>query len=83
MWFALGCLVPFWGNIGAILYEPSVPAMPLIGKSPEYISVYTDVYLRESKRIRSKHAMGGCITNIAVSTISITALVIFAESVDN
>ena len=76
LWFALGCLFPLWGNVGALLYEPSVPTMPLIGKSPEYVAAYTDTYLSESKNKQSKSAMYGCITGTVIYTVSYVGFVV-------
>ena len=60
VWFLAGCLVPVWAIAGAYMVEPSVPTARLIGKSPEYVSFYTDTYKDEVKQTRITSAIGGC-----------------------
>ena len=54
--FAAGVLVPL---LWIRAYEPNLPPNRFIGKSPEYIDLYTDAYKKKAKSIRTKSAVGG------------------------
>ena len=47
--------------IGSLLFTPSPPAHRLLGKSPEYVLLYTDTYVRETKNQRGIYASVGCL----------------------
>ena len=63
MWFIGGCVFGLAGLGFAYIYEPTVPASRLLGKSPEYIAFYTDAYKAKSKKIQTNKAMQGCAVN--------------------
>ena len=46
-----------------------VPAGRLIGKSPEYVELYTDAYQRKLRLLKTKWAAAGAATGCAVPTI--------------
>ena len=54
--------------------EPQVPVHRLMGKSPEYIAVYTDEYHRAARHKQLGLSLGGCVFGsiafIALSLIS-------------
>lgn len=58
----------FFGCIGgsvilgvSFFYKPTPPVEKLIGKSPEYISFYTQTYQREKQMGNQIASAGGCI----------------------
>ena len=53
-------LIPIAGLIATYRYSPSLPAERLIGKSPLYVSIYTDAYQSQARSIRTKMAASGC-----------------------
>ena len=60
--FSVGVLVPF---IGIYYYQGSPPPERLLGKSPEYVEVYTKAYKGRSRWLRTSWAAigatgGGC-----------------------
>ena len=63
-WFWRGC----FGGVRALIqiYEPSPPAVRLIGRSPEYIAYYTDAYKAKASKLQSSAVKQGCITAGAV-----------------
>ncbi len=63
LWFGAGCMLSFWGIAGAYLILPSPKIKSILGKSSEYVAVYTDEYKSEAKRIQTKYAMEGCIAS--------------------
>ena len=69
MWLGVGCLLGLTGVLIAYLVEPSPSPMVLIGKSPEYVAVYTEIYRRKAKSLRTKYALYGCLGNVALSTV--------------
>jgi len=84
LWFFVGCL----GVIGiAIAYfaEPSPPPARLMGKSAEYVAIYTGAYKTEGKSVQGRHAIYGCLvgTGLIVAVYVVFFLVIFKTANDN
>jgi hypothetical protein len=63
-WFLIGCLTNLTGWLIAYIVEPSPPVSKLLGKSSDYIAVYTDAYKREGKKIQTKKAFTGCVVGV-------------------
>lgn len=76
LWFLGGCL----GNITVIIianvFEPTPPASRLLGKSPEYIAVYTDTYRAKATNLQTSRALAGCLTGTAVACVGYSFLII-------
>ena len=53
-------LIPIVGLTAIYRHSPSPPAERLIGKSPLYVSIYTDTYQSHARSIRMKMAASGC-----------------------
>lgn len=53
----VGCLVPL---ITVYNHKLTPPPERLLGKSPEYIDVYTDTYKTRTRQLRGQYAAGGC-----------------------
>ena len=47
--FISSCLLGSVGVVGAIAYNPLVPSEHLLGKSPEYVTLYTETYKKKIK----------------------------------
>ena len=60
-WMAAGCCIGVFGVILAAIVDPSPPVQRFIGKSPEYINIYTQEYQRSARRNQIESAVGGCI----------------------
>ena len=69
IWSLVGCFGGVLGVAGAYAIEPSVPPVKLLGKSPEYVSYYTQIYQQEVKSQRTKNAVLGCVGGYAVITV--------------
>jgi hypothetical protein len=83
LWFFAGCF-GLLGLLFAYIYEPSPPVMSLIGKSPEYVAIYTDCFKREAKSVQTKSAIRGCLVNGVVGIIFWVAIVAAAvDEIDN
>ena len=65
-WWTSGC-----GLIGFIMANRESQPSParLVGKSPEYVEVYTQVYKAKVKNLRISGAVPGCLTTIISSII--------------
>ncbi len=78
LWFLGGC----FGNITVIIianvFEPTPPASRLLGKSPEYIAVYTDTYRAKATNLQTSRALAGCLTGTAVACVGYSFLIIAA-----
>jgi len=73
MWFGAGCLLGVFGVLGAYIWEPSPPTVALMGKPPEYISVYIREYKKKAKSLQAKYALYGCITWSVIYLLSMSA----------
>ncbi|HZL20520.1 MAG TPA: hypothetical protein VFG23_22505 [Polyangia bacterium] len=76
LWFFVGCL----GIIGiAVAYfaEPSPPAARLMGKSAEYVMIYSTSYKSEGKSIQGRHAIYGCLVGTAIA-VAIYIIIVVA-----
>ena len=62
----LVCGLFLWG---AISYRSYPPPERLIGKSPEYIDVYTNVYKTRTRQLRRKYAVRGCGVVVMIGMI--------------
>lgn len=67
-----GCLAPSLGFSQGIADNISLPPTRLLGKSPEYISVYAAAYSEKVKKIRTNSMRNGCLLR------KVSCLVIFA-----
>ena len=66
LWFFGGCFGGILVIILANIHEPYPPASSLIGKSPEYVSFYTDAFRVKARTLQSSQAMRGCAANCIV-----------------
>ena len=71
--FGLGCC----GGLTVVALSQALPPRPsaqqLLGKSPEYVAVYTDTYIREKKRGSAEASFAGC----ALGTAALAATYLF------
>ena len=69
-------LIPIVGLTAIYRHSPSPPAERLIGKSPLYVSIYTDTYQSHARSIRMKMAGSGCsLVAVASGVLGFVALV--------
>ncbi|MBC8484844.1 MAG: hypothetical protein H8D45_02235 [Bacteroidetes bacterium] len=80
LWLAIGCLIGFVGVAVGYLIEPKPPQSALLGKSPEYVAVYTDAYQKKAKSIQGTQALYGCIANTVAWVAVYVLLIAAAES---
>ena len=72
-WYLFGCLgIGFCSPVvvgASFIYTPRVPTDRLVGKSPEYITSYTQTYQKERKSVQVKATIGGCLSSNTVAAI--------------
>ena len=82
LWFGAGCLLsglsfaplpggyslllPPIGLTGTYFYQPDPPVSRFIGKSPEYVGVYTQTYKSKRGNIQARWASAGCVSGCAI-----------------
>jgi hypothetical protein len=63
LWFFAGFFLSWIGIILGYVLNPSPDGARLIGKSPGYVSAYTDAYQSEGRSFQGIHAVYGCVTS--------------------
>ncbi len=76
LWFFAGCLIGVIGIAIAYFAEPSPPPARLMGKSAEYVAIYTGAYKTEGKSVQGRHAIYGCLVGTAVGVAIYIILVV-------
>ena len=88
LWFGTGCLIfglvflplPGWyscllppvGLTGTYFYRPAPPVSRLIGRTPEYVDVYTSTYKTKRGSVQASWSSAGCLSGgAAVGLLSI------------
>jgi hypothetical protein len=69
LWLGAGCCCGWLAVGAAYLMEPSPPASRLLGKSPEYVTAYTDTYVATGKSAQTSNAWTGCVVNALANTV--------------
>lgn len=62
-----GCILGPVAIASAYVHLPTPPAGRFIGKSPEYILAYTEVYESKARRLQVESAVVGCIGGSAAA----------------
>lgn len=82
-WLLIGAFLGILGYVIAMLVPPKAPASALIGKSPDYVTVYTEVYEETGKSIQMKKAMTGCLIGTGIQVALILVITLAAGSATN
>lgn len=69
-WGSAGFVCSFFAPIYAYLAMPEVPVGALLGRSPEYVDAYTQVYHQNARRRRIQASVIGCAVGSVVSSIT-------------
>ena len=78
--FAPNYFSPIVGMAVALIYSPSPPTERFIGKSPEYISAYTDTYKSKARWLQAQWAAGGAATGCGVSILGCFFSILSSDS---
>lgn len=70
LWLGAGCLFGIFGVGAAYLIEPSPSAIGLMGKSSEYVMVYTDCYKDKGRSVQTNKALIGCLVGAGVYAVT-------------
>jgi hypothetical protein len=76
LWFFAGCLLTWIGVVIAYVAEPSPPPARLLGKSPEYLAIYTTAYKAEGKSSQGRAALWGAATTLVVVIVLWVVIVV-------
>ena len=82
-WTILGCLSPVIAYLVAVSVKPAPPATALLGKSPEYVAMYTDCYSREAQGRKVSGVKTGCYINVAFIAAYVVLVIAAVESTTN
>lgn len=74
LWLGAGCLLGLTGILVGYLYEPTPPAVTLVGKDPEFVAVYTDCYKKYSRDKQFKTSIFGCVAGQASCCLLYTVI---------
>ena len=73
LWTSLSLIGLSGPACAALLHTPVVPPERFLGKSPDYINTYGQIYRRDVKRQRTTYAatgyLTGCLGSIAIATV--------------
>ena len=62
------CLLPPVGLAGTYFYQPNPPTERFIGKSAEYVAIYSETYKKERSRLQVFWSTAGCASGSVVIT---------------
>jgi hypothetical protein len=79
LWTGAGCLINIIGVGLAYLLKPAPPPERLLGKPSDYVTAYTDCYVKEARKDRAGKAWIGCGVAGGVALIGTVILVIAAQ----
>jgi hypothetical protein len=77
LWFFAGCLLGLIGVVIAVVAEPTPPPARMMGKSPEYLAVYTQAYRAEGKAAQLRSSLWG-VGTLVVGVVVLYVIVIVA-----
>ena len=75
IWFFAGCLLGVIGVVIAAVVEPTPPPTRMMGKSPEYLAVYTQAYKAEGKSAQLRASLWG-VGTLVVVVVALYAFII-------
>ncbi len=76
LWFFAGCILGLIGVVIAAVAEPSPPPARLMGKSPEYLAIYTQTYKSEGKSAQLRSSLWGIGTTVVVFVVIYVILIV-------
>ena len=76
---ALDVLFGILGLGASYVIEPNPNAFKFVGKTSDYVSVYTGCYRIEGKKIQQKKARNGCLTYAVVYLLIVRSLIAAAS----
>lgn len=71
LWMGMGFLFLYFAVGAAYVIVPNPPAQRLMGKSPEYVQVYTLAYRRQARAQQVINSLAGCVGVTALAGIAL------------
>lgn len=75
LWFFAGCLLGLIGVVIAAVSDPSPPLARVMGKPPEYVSIYTNTYRSAGHTAQLHSALWGCGATLIAEVVLIILIV--------
>ena len=79
LWYGAGCLFGILGLGASYVIEPNPNAFKFVGKTSDYVSVYTGCYRIEAKKIQQTKARNGCLTYVAAYLLFVRLITASAD----
>jgi len=76
LWFFAGCLLGLIGVVIAVVAEPTPPPARMMGKSPDYLTIYTQAYRSEGKSAQLRSSLWGLGTAVVVGVVIYVILIV-------
>ncbi|MXV82341.1 hypothetical protein F4Z98_03125 [Candidatus Poribacteria bacterium] len=70
-----GCLLGSVMVASAYMHMPTPPAERFIGKSPEYVLVYTTAYESRTRKLQVENTAGGCLAGSVASAFLVMSFI--------
>lgn len=83
LWYFAGCLLGVIGILIAYVAEPSPPPARMMGKSAEYLTIYTMAYKSEARSLQGRSAIYGTLTVLAVVVVIYVIVIVAVVKSDN
>ena len=74
-WFLMGCSLGVGGVFAATSNTPPVPVGMLVGKSAEYITVYTTNYQAKAMEIQRQSAISGTVVGTVTGVVVVVGCI--------
>lgn len=68
-WVFIGVFGNILGVLIASIYEPTPPASRMLGKTPEYVALYTDSYRSKSRSVQVRQSVIGVALILALGFV--------------
>ena len=68
-WYSAGFFFGLIGVGASYIANPTIPYSKLLGKTPNYILIYTEEYKKAMRKERTNQAKTGCILGIGITVL--------------
>ena len=68
-WVFIGVFGNILGILIASIYEPTPPVSRFLGRSPEYVAMYTEIYKAKSRSVQVRQSLTGIALFLALAFV--------------